>query len=237
MAQKTITYFYDCLSPFSFLAFQTFRRYEKVWDVKLVLKPMLLGIVMVSTGNTPPGARPWAKYTAKVGGQDMARNRKWFNIPDMKSSPSNFFGPNGPADKSGLSRDFRYMRMLAAVEMKAPDALGDATEGVFRMIYTDERDAEGRALVTEERLQAICERAGISTAAAKDIVDSINSPPVKDHLKANIAEAVEKGAYGSPFYTCDDQIYFGSDRLEQFAFTHGFPWYGPDPTRPTVAKM
>ena len=149
----------------------------------------------------------------------MKRNIKLFNVPDMKNSPSNFFGPNGPSDKSGLARDFRYMRMLAALELKSPNHLGNATEGVFQMIHCDDRDSEGRALVTEERLQGICEKAGLPTSNAKDIVDSINSPAVKDLLKANISEAVSKGAYGAPFYTCDDQAYFGSDRLEQFAFT------------------
>ena len=32
---------------------------------------------------------------------DMERNRKWFNVPEMKNVPSNFFGPEGPADKTG----------------------------------------------------------------------------------------------------------------------------------------
>ena len=112
--------------------------------------------------------------------------------------------------------------MLAALELKSPDHLGNATEGVFRMIHCDDRDSEDRALVTEERLQGICEKAGLPTSNAKDIVDSINSPAVKDLLKANISEAVSKGAYGAPFYTCDDQVYFGSDRLGSCA--SGWIW-------------
>ena len=43
------------------------RRYVgKVWPAELVLKPCLLGGVVAATGNTPPGARPWAASTAKV---------------------------------------------------------------------------------------------------------------------------------------------------------------------------
>eukprot|EP01043_Picozoa_sp_COSAG02_P100947 COSAG02_NODE_37021_length_447_cov_1.181034_1_plen_69_part_10 len=56
--------------------------------------------------------RPWAAAAAKVSQQDMARNMKWFNMPEMLAGPSNFFGPEGPADPTGLARDFRYQRLL-----------------------------------------------------------------------------------------------------------------------------
>ena len=96
---KQIELYYDCLSPFSFFAFTTLTRYQSVWDVELTLKPVLLGGIMASTGNVPPGARPWAAATSKVGGQDMIRNKEWFNVPHMEGGPANFFGPDGPADK------------------------------------------------------------------------------------------------------------------------------------------
>ena len=237
MPRKTVRFFYDCLSPFSFFAFQTFRRYQTVWNIELELKPILLGIVMASTGNIPPGARPWAKYTRVVSEQDMERNKIWFNVPNMKGSPSNFFGPKGPTDKSGLARDFRYMRMLSAVELISPKNLADATDGVFKMIHCDDREKNNNVIVSEMRLQQICVKSGMSPKVAREIVDSINTDDVKENLKNNIADAIKNGAYGSPFFMCEDQVYFGSDRLEQFAFVHGFPWYGPDPSRPSVAKL
>jgi glutathione S-transferase kappa 1 len=91
--------FYDCLSPFSYFAFTVLSRYKSVWGVELTLKPVLLGGIMASTKNLPPMARPWAPSTAKVGAQDMLRNKGWFNVPHMLDVPSNFFGPDGPADK------------------------------------------------------------------------------------------------------------------------------------------
>ena len=101
-----------------FLHFRSlrFKQYQTVWNIELELKPILLGIVMASTGNIPPGARPWAKYTRVVSEQDMERNKIWFNVPNMKGSPS-FLGQKGPTDKSGLARDFRYM---LAVDLISP---------------------------------------------------------------------------------------------------------------------
>ena len=56
---------------------------------------------------------------------------------------------------------------------------------------------------------------------------SVNDKEVKDQLKANVAEALDLGAFGVPFIVIEDNVYFGSDRFEQMAFTHGLAWHGP----------
>jgi hypothetical protein len=50
----------------------------------------------------------------KVAVQDFERNKAWFGVPEMKSPPQNFFGAGGPADKTGLARDFRYVGTWAS---------------------------------------------------------------------------------------------------------------------------
>ena len=59
-----------------------------------------------------------------------------------------------------------------------------------------------------------------------------------------MAEAVELGMYGAPFIKIESpagdtpMVCFGSDRFEQLAFANGWPWVGPDPSRPSVgAKL
>ena len=123
-----IELYFDCLSPFSFLAYTVLSRYEQVWNVKVELKPVLLGGLMAATKNVPPGARPWAASTAKVSGQDMERNKAWFNLPHMLGMPANFFGPKGPADPTGLSYIKNpYQRTLAALSLRHPSAVPAAS--------------------------------------------------------------------------------------------------------------
>jgi len=76
--------------------------------------------------------------------------------------------------------------------------------------------------------------AGLSAQQAQQCMESIDSKEVKTQLRTNVADAVDAGAFGAPFFVIDDHIYFGSDRFEQMAFTHGWDWVGPDPTRPSV---
>lgn len=53
-----ITLYYDCVSPYSWLAFEFLLAHEKEWNFELVLKPIFLGGVMKASGNNPPGLIP-----------------------------------------------------------------------------------------------------------------------------------------------------------------------------------
>eukprot|EP00440_Ansanella_granifera_P023780 gb/GFBE01025829.1/.p1 GENE.gb/GFBE01025829.1/~~gb/GFBE01025829.1/.p1 ORF type:complete len:248 (+),score=55.16 gb/GFBE01025829.1/:1-744(+) len=241
-------FFFDCLSPFSYFAFQVVCRYTKIWGIDLQLRPSLLAGIMASTKNMPPGVRPWAAATALESAQHIARNKQWFNVPNMQPMPSNFFGPQGPADPSGLARDFRYMRLLAAVQLKYPHALQACAEGVFNLIWADAgaRDSEGNVVINEQILAAICERAGLSSTEAQDAVAAINADSTKAALKQTVEDCVSAGGYGVPFFRIIDHgqsdqpdaiVAFGSDRFEQLAFAMKKPWHGPDPDHPWQAKL
>lgn len=181
--------------------------------------------------------RPWAAATAKFSSQDLIRNKQWFNVPKMKPVPSNFFGPEGPADKTGLARDFRYQRCLTAVREHHPELLVQATDNMFNLIWFDERDADDKVQITESSLRAVLEKSGLSPDQATDLVSAhLASATNKDNLKAMCGEALGKGAFGAPTFCVDDQIWFGSDRLEQMCFHLSLPYLGPDPTRPTVGS-
>ena len=137
-----IAFYYDCLSPFSYLAFSVLRRYRAVWNLDLVLRPIILGGVMASTGNLPPAARHWSGSTAKWSGEDLERNKAFFNVP-LLDMPSNFFGPGGPADKAGLARNMSYMRLLTSISLtEGPAGLEDASSACFDAIWVRTECAE-----------------------------------------------------------------------------------------------
>ena len=59
MPPASITLFFDCLSPFAYLGYRTLRRYQPLWNVDVVLKPVLLGGVMVRVAHAAScGLRP-----------------------------------------------------------------------------------------------------------------------------------------------------------------------------------
>lgn len=202
---------------------------------------------MKATKNMPPMVRPWAPAAAKVSFQDMKRNGVYFNV-NLLDTPSNFFGPKGPADPSGLASDMRYQRLLTAISMKGDErALQNATSRIFEIIHFDAtaRDEDGNVNMSESVLVNVARGAGFDAQEAKDLVGrDIASTAVKAKLREVTNEAIDLGAFGAPFFVIkphgaedtEEQVYFGSDRFEQMACVNGWPWVGPDPARP-IARV
>eukprot|EP00946_MAST-07B_sp_MAST-7B-sp1_P003891 g3891.t1 len=245
MAATRLFFYFDCISPFSCLAHHVLQRYGPIWaahGVEVVYRPILLGGVMAATKNLPPAARPWAKATQKVSNQDLARSRGFFDV-DLLPLPSNFFGPGGPADKSGLARDLRPMRLLTAVAIDHPTRVQSVATNMFDVMHTSRahRDAENAVLLNAAGLKEVCAKSGLNEQESDKLVDErIADSIVKDTLKQWTAEAIGSGAFGAPFFVVDDakeegeqQVYFGSDRFEQMCWRHTWPWFGPNPERST----
>ena len=56
---------------------------------------------------------------------------------------------------------------------------------------------------------------------------------IKEQLKKNSEEAVQKGAFGAPtFYvreegSNEEEMFVGSDRFDHFCHIFNLPWHGP----------
>jgi glutathione S-transferase kappa 1 len=49
----TIRFFYDIVSPYSYLAFEVLHRYQSLWNLNIVLEPIFLAGIMQGSGNAP----------------------------------------------------------------------------------------------------------------------------------------------------------------------------------------
>ena len=118
------------------------------------------------------------------------------------------------------------------------------------MIHTDEsaRDEDGAVTMDAETLsERLSSALSNDRAKAEACIAAANTPEVKELLKKNTGEALERGAFGSPFMVIsghgredagapEEMIVFGSDRFEQVAWAIRRPWLGPDPSRPSVVS-
>jgi len=73
-----VDFYYDVVSPWSYIGFEVLLRYEKEWDLDITFKPVFLGGVMQASGNKPPATLP-AKAT--YGMSDLTRSSEYFDIP------------------------------------------------------------------------------------------------------------------------------------------------------------
>ncbi|KHN82594.1 Glutathione S-transferase kappa 1 [Toxocara canis] len=78
MSKKTvIDLYFDVISPYSRIAFESLLRYEKSWPIEVNLVPFFLGGVMKATGNKPPMMTP-AK--AIYMNKDLQRNADYWGV-------------------------------------------------------------------------------------------------------------------------------------------------------------
>ncbi|VDM73945.1 unnamed protein product [Strongylus vulgaris] len=72
-----IDLYYDVISPYAWIAFESLLRYESIWPIEVNLKPFSLKGIMESSGNRPPGLVP-AKGMYML--KDIQRNNEYWNL-------------------------------------------------------------------------------------------------------------------------------------------------------------
>ncbi|MEW6769236.1 MAG: 2-hydroxychromene-2-carboxylate isomerase [Pseudomonadota bacterium] len=190
-----IEFFFDCSSPWTYLAFHNIQPLADEFDAEISWRPILVGGIfntvnktMYETRANPVPAKQ--AYTAK----DL---QDWARVAGIKiKMPPSVFPVNA----------VKSMRGCCWVQTTQPDNLIPFATAVFESYWGDDQDISQDAVLAK-----ICERVGIDPA---QFFAGIGEQSVKDKLKANTDEAIARGAFGSPtIYVGKTDMYFGNDRL------------------------
>ena len=180
---KRLEFFYDYVSPYSYLANSQLPRL----DVDTRYRPVLLGALMKSIGNNPPAIlASRGKYLFK----DVARWAAHYDIPYAMN----------PAFPVNTIKALRVA--LVAQEQNCLEAVH---QPLFDAVWAQQLDVNDDTV-----LAGIIEDAGM---VPDDVMQRIASDEIKACLRANTEEAIERGAFGAPTFFVDDEMFFGNDRL------------------------
>ncbi|HXU99892.1 MAG TPA: 2-hydroxychromene-2-carboxylate isomerase [Caulobacteraceae bacterium] len=184
--------FFDCSSPWTYLAFENIQPLAAELGVAIAWRPFLVGGVFntvnpsVYEGRaTPVPAK--ARYMLKDL-QDWARQAGL----KIKMPPTVF-----PVNS--------VKAMRACLVVAQEGRFVDFARAVFQAYWSEDQDISQDAV-----LEAVCARAGVGT----DVIARAADPAIKAALKANTDELIARGGFGSPTIFVDgDDMYFGNDRL------------------------
>ena len=188
-----LEFFFDCSSPWTYLAFSQIEGLAKRTGSTLHLRPILVGGVfnavnqsVYETRANPVPAK--AVYMAK----DMADWARAFGLT-IKWPPSVF--PVRAVDA---------MRAVAAAEERG--AAADLSWALFRAYWGEDKDISDRDILAQ---------LGASVGLdGKWLVERLDSDAIKSRLRENTEELVSRGGFGSPtIYIDGTDMYFGNDRL------------------------
>jgi 2-hydroxychromene-2-carboxylate isomerase len=190
---STIEFYFDCSSPWTYLAFHAIQPLAAEEGAAIVWKPILVGGIFNTVNDTvyksreSPNPRKLA-YQAK----DMADWCRLYGLR-IKMRPTVF-----PVNSVKCMR--------GAFVALDHDRLVPYARAAFEIYWGEDRD-----LSRDDVLAEVVARAGLDRA---EFFDRIASQPYKDRLKASTDELIARGGFGSPtMFVGGTDMYFGNDRL------------------------
>lgn len=151
---------------------------------EIIYRPMLLGAVMQATGNRAPGIVEAKEKHLHV---DADRWAKRYSMPFN-------WNPVFPQNTANALR-------LALVAEKR-GAFEAVHQPLFNAMWVEEKDLGDESVVSE------------IAANVSITIGDIRDPEIKEELKANTSEAVERGVFGAPTFFIGDEMFFGNDRFD-----------------------
>ncbi|MBU6463363.1 MAG: 2-hydroxychromene-2-carboxylate isomerase [Bradyrhizobium sp.] len=188
-----IEFFFDCSSPWTYLAFHNIQPLAKEFGVEISWRPILVGGIFNAINPTVYASREHpvpakANYLKK----DLA---DWARAARLAiKMPPTVFPVNSVKAMRGC--------ILLAPEGK----LVAFARAAFEIYWGDDKDISQDAVLSE-----ICRRVEVDP---QKFLAGIGQQAIKDQLKANTDEVMARGGFGSPTIFVDKtDMYFGNDRM------------------------
>jgi 2-hydroxychromene-2-carboxylate isomerase len=190
-----IEFFFDCSSPWTYLAFHNIQPLAAEFGAPISWRPILVGgIFNTINPSVYEGRAHPVPAKARYSGKDL---QDWARVAGLaiKMPPSVF-----PVNS------VKAMRMCLVLEPQGQ--LIPFATAVFETYWGDDADISQDAV-----LRGICERVGLGLDADA-LLAAQAEPAIKDELRANTDEVMRRGGFGSPtIFVGGSDMYFGNDRL------------------------
>ena len=187
---KMVECYYDFVSSASYVAYKRLPAMAEAAGATVRWKPVFLGGIFKAVGN--------------IGPATVAAKGRWM-IEDLQRI----------CDRHGIAfsvnpkfplNTIMILRGAIAVERLDVEMLKPYMDLMFEGSW-----ATGKDLSDPEVVMTMLAGAGLP---ARDIAALVQDQSVKDALRTNTEEAVERGAFGAPTFFVNGQMHWGQDRLD-----------------------
>ena len=190
-SNNALEFYFDFSSPYGYLASEKIDELAAKYGRKVKWRPVLLGVIFKATGAAPLTTVPLKGDYSKM---DFERSAHFMGIP--YNPPTRFPLPTQVAARAYYWLHERDCTMARAFAHAA-----------YRALFVEDRDISSMDVVLDLVVDVGADRAALA--------DGVESPEIKERLRAEVAAALEKGVFGSPMIFCDGEPFFGADRLPQ----------------------
>ena len=185
---KPFEFYFDFISPYSFLAHKQIKKIEANENVKIKYNPILLGGLHNLHGIKAPAFIP-----AKA--KHMIRDCKLIAEKNEIRFKFNYYFP------------IRTLNLMRGVLVAEEDNIKSYyIDSIFNTIWQD-----GLNMNDEIIIQKVLQNLNVNP---KTFTLRSSSSSIKDSLRKKTNEAYEKGIFGAPTFVSNNKIFWGQDRIE-----------------------
>lgn len=185
---KKIDFYFDISSPYSYLAHEQIKHFEKENKIKVNYMPILLGGIHQLANITAPGLNPSkAKHMIK----DLKICADWFKV---KFQFNRYF----PLKTVNIMR--------GALVAEKEGFLNNYVDQFYKAAWVDSLN-----LNDDKILERFIKNMDINP---KSFIEKLSDQKIKDDLKAKTNNAFKRGVFGAPTFIVGSKMFFGQDRLE-----------------------
>ncbi len=190
----TLEFFFDCSSPWTYLAFTRIQPIVARTGADIVWKPILVGGVFNAVNREVYERR--ANPDPRKAAHSAKDLQDWAKLTGLKI----VMPPPVFPVKATLA-------MRCALAAQDEGKLVEFSSCCFYAYWSDGKDISQPQVIAE-----ICETADLD---GPHILERSQAPEIKDRLRANTDDVIARGGYGSPTMFVDGtDMYFGNDRME-----------------------
>lgn len=189
----TLEVFFDCSSPWTYLAFHNIQPLAKEFGVPITWKPILVGGIF-NTVNPSVYAQRETPVPSKARYMIKDLN-DWARVSGLKiKMPPSVFPVNS-------------VKVMRGCIWLAPQGkLVDFARAAFEAYWSRDED-----ISQDDVIVRLCAETGVPR---DPFFAGIAEQKIKDQLKTNTDEVMRRGGFGSPtIFVNGDDMYFGNDRL------------------------
>jgi 2-hydroxychromene-2-carboxylate isomerase len=187
---STVDFYFDFISPYSYLASQLIERRPELMAIDFRYRPVVFGSMLSKLGSKGPGEIPSRR---RAGLQDVLLLADHYGLP-LEGPPTHPFN------------SIYALRSVCAVA-------DEVMRGKLMRSYFKKTWGEGKSLEDLGVLRACLAELGI----VQDPEEAASVAENRRMLKSNTQEALDRGAWGVPTFMVDGLIFFGHDRLDLLA--------------------
>ena len=184
---KNLDFYFDFISPYSYLAFKRLNLLNRDNKINIIYKPILLG-----------GLHKLGKITPPAFNERKLKNMK--NDCELVASKNNI------EFKWNLKFPINSLYLMRGYLVVDENLKKKFFKNCFDAYWKNNLD-----ISDEEIVSNIIKKSGLDK---KKFLDDIEKNNIKEMLKNLTTNAFEKNVFGAPTFVVNNKIFWGQDRLD-----------------------